>query len=87
MASAATAIFFIGAFALAMAGAALIEWIGERIGGLRSGGNGGPGSGIEPWRYGPMPPHPGPHGGSAHGLQPRRRRPSAPGVGRKPTAQ
>ncbi len=82
----ATAVFFIAAFSLSMAGAALIEWIGERIGGLRSGGSGGQGGGIAPWHHGPMPPHPGPHGRGVRRLQPRRRRPSTPGVGRKPTA-
>ncbi len=80
------AIFFIVAFNVAMAGAALIEWIGDRIGGLRSGGNGGAGGGIDPWRHGPMPPHPGLHGRGALRLQPRRR-PSIPGAGRKPTAR
>jgi hypothetical protein len=83
----ATAVFFIAAFSLSMAGAALIEWIGERIGGLRSGGSGGQGGGIAPWRHGPMPPHPGPHGRGVPRLGPARRRPSGPGVGRKPTAR
>jgi hypothetical protein len=80
------AIFFIVAFIVSMAGAALIEWIGERIGGLRSGGNGGAGGGNGPWRHGPLPPHPGPHGRGARRLQRGSRRPSAPEVGRKPTA-
>jgi hypothetical protein len=83
VANVATATFFIAAFSLAMAGAALIEWIGERVGGLRSGGTGGQGGGIAPWRHGPMPPHPGPHDRAAD----RRRepRPSAPRVGREPS--
>ncbi|HEY3765602.1 MAG TPA: hypothetical protein VGL44_10635 [Gaiellales bacterium] len=67
----ADAVFFIAAFGMSMALAALIERIGEWIGGLRSGGTGG----MEPWRWRPMPPRPRPHGGSTA----RRRR--SPRVG------
>jgi hypothetical protein len=83
MASAGTVVFIIVAFSLSMAGAAVIEWIGERIGGLRSGGSGGRGGGIAPWQHGPMPPHPGPHGRGVR--RPRGRRPSAPRFGREPS--
>ena len=55
---------FIVEFALAGAVAVAIERLGSWIGGLRSGGSGGRGGDMAPWRHGPMPPHPGPHGGA-----------------------